>query len=273
MNELDLLKHFYSNWSFYDVESKIELLKRFYSSMYHDTIKLEVRDWGFDFINLISKAGGTLEYGELKGKIHKYKISNMPEKLFDYFLKHHVKQNANVCLYFNNKANNVFAFNLDNKNGESIHELKVIADIVDSYLRELGIEPLVYISGRGYHMWVRIDKPIDNKKIDEFMNKITARTIATLEYNNINQNKVDINIYPGKQTTKAYSLRLFGSKHIKNDTFSMICTRENGIIDLGENYFWIQFEDYLNTKTITVEQFEKALDMLSGHFDSIHKTD
>lgn len=240
-------------------DSRVELLKQFYSSIDKTTMKLEVLDYGFDFIKTMENAGITVDYVELKGIIHKYKFKNIKPLIYDYLIKQHIEQSGNVCGYFHKTHNNVFAFNLDNahkdKNTEPTSQMKATVQIMRKYLNAVGIEPLITNSGRGYHLWVRLDKPIANEKIQDFMIKINARTQVTIGDFGMDKDKIMISMYPNKDTTYG-SLRLFGSKHVKNQEFSHVITKD-GVLD--EMQSWIYFSNYINQHTITEEQLERAL--------------
>lgn len=238
---------------------KVGLLTRFYSSMNLNTAKWEMKVFGFELLEFIKELGANLEYGEFKTGISKYKLSNISTEAMNYLLKLHVEQDANLCLYFNEKANNVFAFNLDKNTEEAEWELQATRHIIRLCLREAGIEPLVYVSGRGYHIWVRIAEPIDNEKIYLFMLGIYYKAMRILNFNEVSTNKVNVYLYPSRKYNKLTSLRLFGSKHIKKGAFTYVGT-EDTLLNIAES--WAYFEDYMKNKTITKEQFEKACNLL-----------
>ncbi|MEG6584189.1 hypothetical protein [Dendrosporobacter sp. 1207_IL3150] len=239
--------------------SKADVLKDFYSSMDFSTMKLEVKDYGFDFLETMEKAGIIVEYVELKGLIHKYKLKNIKPVYQKYLLEQHIEQSGNVCGYYHKTHNNVFSFNLDNSHNENNTELTIemrtAVQVIRKYLNEVGIEPLIINSGRGYHIHTRLDKPVSNEKIQKFMISVTARTQVTIKDLGMDVAKVIFNNYPGKDT-RIGSLRLFGSDHIKNQVFSHVCTKQ-GV--LNERDSWIYFADYINKHTITEEQLDKAI--------------
>ena len=245
---------------------KAQLLREFYSSMRLDTMKLEVKDNGFNFLDIILNGGTRLEYGELKGLIPKYKLTNINPVFFHHSLLHHVKKNCNVCMYFNEQANSVFAYNLDSRDKDNKYndEMKSTLVMLERILNDVGIEPLIYISGRGYHIWTRCNEPIENKKLFDFMKMTSCLARYMLKKNNVTENKVDIALYP-TNTTNTNSLRLFGSEHIKNKVFSRVCTKDRGV--LNEYDSWVYFEEYMHNKTITKEQFEKAYKIITDTFN------
>jgi hypothetical protein len=220
-------------------------------------MKLELKEWGFDFLDTLTK-GATLDYGELTNYIPKYRLSNMHPKVFNYLLLQHIKKNCNVCLYFDRTANNAFAFNIDNNQkhnkDECTEEVKATVQILTHILNDVGIEPLVYASGRGYHIWVRLDEKIDNATINGFMTSVCAWTDVVLHRNNLDYNKVSVGMYPHKDEGQTHSLRIFGSNHIRRKTFSHVCTPEVLDEDASWNYFW----DYCINKVITKKQFADA---------------
>ena len=71
----------------------------------------------------------------------------------DTLLEAHVAKSCNVCLYFHEKANRLFCFNLDNNhktnNTELIPELELATENLREALVAVGIEPLIVASGRG----------------------------------------------------------------------------------------------------------------------------
>lgn len=238
---------------------KVDLLKEFYSTMRRDMLKWEVKQWGIDWLEMIEKSGAKIEYGELTNGIPKYKITNIPGKYFDYMLKTHTEQDANVCIYYNNKENTVLSFNLDDNNkkgNEILNELKAAVCIITEYLKILDIEPLVIVSGRGYHIILRFSHPIDNDKLSDFILLIEIWNKLIFKETNHDINKINVCSYPNKFDNTTHSLRLFGSKHIKNQVFSYVCSPKLGV--LGEKESWEYFEYYMNHKTISLKHFEQV---------------
>ena len=237
---------------------KLMLLKQFYSSVRQDMLKLECKDYGFDTLRLF-QSECTVEYVELKGSIHKYKLKDILPVRFDYFLKHHILQNGNVCGYFNSEANSVFAFNFDtskkNKDNTPTDTIKASAYITAEYLRALNIEPLVILSGRGYHIWVRLAEPVYNKEIGFFIKNMKDRINDGLKINDLNFNDICISAYPQLHEKQTHSLRLFGSEHVKNKVFSHICTDGGTLNELDS---WLYFEEFIKSKTTPIDVFKKA---------------
>lgn len=253
------------------MDSRVILLKEFYGTMQKDKIKLESNCYGFDFLDTLLSDDTQLEYGELTSSlIHKYKLVNIPDYSMDALLEGHLNKYYNVCLYFNEIANNIFCFNLDNNfkenNTELIPEMKYSVEQLTQYLMELGMEPLVIVSGRGYHMWGRLDEPIDNKQLHNFMLQLVAKTMEALHRNGYDYHRVKFNMYPNNEIINTVSLRLFGSEHVKNKIFSYIYDK-NTI--LNEEESWKRFADYLINKTITKEKFIQAADKLTKYFEAL----
>ena len=130
------------------MDSKLELLKEFYSGLPKDRAKVETGGHGFDFLEAMLSGGVTLEYGEMhrSGLLYKYKLSNIPADKMDDLLQSHIGKSCNVCLYFDDAANNIFCVNLDNNhktdNTVLIPEMKLAVQLLRDHLIKLGCEPL-----------------------------------------------------------------------------------------------------------------------------------
>ncbi|SDF86176.1 hypothetical protein [Sporolituus thermophilus] len=220
---------------------KLALLKKFYSCMKPNILKLEVNDFGFDFIDIMRKAGVVVDYVDFKKDIHKYRIRVSPA-VYDYLLKHHIAQNGNVCGYFDDYANDLLCFNIDNR-GMSQEETYLVAEYVYIYLKLENILPLMVESGRGYHIWVKLGEKQNNEKIYSFSRRIVGFVMDCLKDQNIDTEKVFITLYPTPGYTQGYSLRLFGSKHIRTGEFSRVVLPGIGILD--ENESWRYFGEYV----------------------------
>jgi hypothetical protein len=244
------------------MDRKVALLAAFYGGLPKDRAKLETPRHGFDFLAELLADGIVLEYGELtlSGLLHKYKLAGIPPHRLEGFLADHVAKAANVCLYFGERENNVFCFNLDNNhrenNRELIPEMEFAVRRLDGILRKAGCEPLIVASGRGYHVWGRLEGPVANARLYEFMLRAAVATVAALHARGSDHHRVKFNFYPDPRTRDVVSLRLFGSQHAKNGVFSHILTPE-GL--LSEDASWDYFADYLANKTIPVARFEAAL--------------
>lgn len=241
----------------------------FFNSMQKNKLKLEINRYGFDFLDKFSAAGIVLEYGQLTPYlIHKYRFLNVPEQCLEELLQWHLDKQGNICLYFNETANNVCCFNLDNNykdtNTPLIPEMIFSVNILSEFLAELGMEPLVVVSGRGYHLWCRFTEVIDNQRLFDFMIRMEARTLAALHKNNYDYHRIKVNIYPNNQITNIGSLRLFGSEHIRCKIFSYVLTK-TGMLDEAES--WQRFTDYLENRTIPLQQFQQAYDELMVYFN------
>lgn len=243
--------------------NKMELLRKFYSSMRTDVLKLEVRDYGLHVPDISIRAGLKVEYGEMNGQIVKYKLSGFTPEAFNLFLLQHIDKKGNVCLYFNEEANNVFAFNIDNNEKEDnekyTDKLKETQCILQACLDNYGIEPIILASGRGYHTWVRINENINNNCLCDFMAYIWAKTRLLQERMGMGR-KFDISLYPARNSTESNSLRIFGSEHIKNKIFSYVIHPSKGILDEAES--WRYFEHYMKNKTLAKEPFMAAYEKI-----------
>lgn len=254
------------------MDPRRRLLMEFFNSMQKNKLKLEINRYGFDFLDKFSAAGIILEYGQLTPYlIHRYRFVNVPEQWLEELLQWHLDKQCNICLYFNETANNVCCFNLDNIyrgiNTPLIPEIEFSVNILSEYLAELGMEPLVVISGRGYHLWCRFAAVIDNRQLFDFMIRMQARTLAALNKNKYDYHKIKINIYPNSQIANLGSLRLFGSEHIRCKIFSYVRTPTGMLDEAGS---WQRFTDYLENRTIPVRQFQQAYDQLMVHFSNLY---
>ena len=251
------------------MDSKLELLKAFYSSLPKDRAKVETRDHGFEFLETMLSDGAALEYGEMHsdGFLYKYKLSNIPPHRLDDLLQIHIGKTCNVCLYFDDTANSIFCVNLDNNhkidNTILIPEIKLAVQLLRDHLAGLGCEPLVIASGRGYHLWCRLAAPAGNRQIHNFLIRSVAVTLSGLHKKGFDYNKIKANFYPDPRVRDAVSLRLFGSDHARNRVFSRVFTPE-GLLD--EAASWTAFENHLSHKTIGQEQFQKACDFMTNAF-------
>lgn len=240
------------------MDSKVKLVKEFYRGLPRDRAKVETFEHGFEFLDPILARGAALEYGEMSfdGKVHKYKFSQVPGDMMDEFLISHVSKRCNLCLYFGDESNSLFCFNLDNNhkanNTAIIPEMRLAAAFLSKMLAGLGCEPLVIASGRGYHVWGRLEAPVENGLLFEFMLRAMARTLFQLHKAGLNPNRIKANFYPDPRSRDIVSLRLFGSDHSKNKVFSHVL---GGETLLDEASSWKAFEDHLEKKTISVETF------------------
>ena len=185
----------------------------------------------------------------------------------DELLQSHIAKEGNVCLYFDIKANNIFCFNMDNNHKTNntiiIPEMDLAVRAIRNHLSELGCEPMIVKSGRGYHVWCRLGVAVDNNLLYQFMLRVAAKTMATLHKNGYDYNKIKFNFYPDTRIYKVVSLRLFGSEHAKNKTFSYILTPERL---LDETASWEYFEAYMRNKTIPESKFGEAYAAIMASF-------
>jgi hypothetical protein len=243
------------------MDPRVTLLREFYGGLPMDRAKVETQQHGFAFLDTILTDGISLEYGELtlSGLLHKYKLAGIPRHRMDELLMAHVEKRCNVCLYFDDRASNTFCFNLDNNhktnNTVVIPEMETAVRATRRSLEEVGCAPLVIASGRGFHLWCRTERAIENDRLYEFMRRIAVLTMAALHKEGSDHRKVKFNVYPDRRTRDTVSLRLFGSEHAKNRVFSRVLTRE-GLLD--EEQSWAHFEDHLRTKTIQEDTFDRA---------------
>jgi hypothetical protein len=251
------------------MDRRIALLREFYGGLPKDRAKVETRRHGFRFLEEMLSDGVTLEYGELtlSGLLHKYKLANIPEHRMAGLLHSHVDKECNLCLYFGDRANNLFCFNLDNNHKTNntivIPEMELAVGVLREHLEQLGCEPLVVASGRGFHLWCRLEGPVDNDRLYEFMLRSAAKTVAAIHKGGHDHNKVKVNLYPDRRIRDVVSLRLFGSEHAKNRVFSRVLARE-GL--LAEEESWAAFERYVGNGAIALARFNRAHEQMMSAF-------
>jgi hypothetical protein len=249
------------------MDSRVSLLREFYRGLPRDRAKVETHDHGFAFLDKLLAGGVTLDYGELtlSGLLHKYKLARLPEWRWDELLHAHVEKTCNVCLYFGDRANDLFCFNLDNnhKTGSTdlIPEMNMAVRFLGEHLRGLGCEPLIVASGRGFHVWGRLEGAADNGRLYGFMLRCGVAAVAALHAGGLDYHRIKLNFYPDPRICNVVSLRLFGSEHAKTKLFSRVLAPE-GLLD--ETDSWSYFADYLKNKTIASATFEAACDVLAA---------
>ena len=107
------------------MDTRVALLERFYQHMRRDRLKLESRQFGFDFVECLTTSGAALDYGQVDSHlVHKYRLLQLSETAWQRFISGHVNQEYNVCLYFHERENSAFCLNLDNnyKNNNKVME-------------------------------------------------------------------------------------------------------------------------------------------------------
>ena len=250
------------------MDPRVELLKEFYRALPKDRAKVETYQHGFDFLQSMLSDGTKLEYGELTlvGLLHKYKLTGIPEQRMDELLLAHVNKACNVCLYFGFPQSGIFCFNLDNNhktnNTELIPELELTVRSLRERLAALDCEPLVIVSGRGYHVWGRLSGAVENVRLYDFMLRAAVQTMAALHnLGGYDHRRIKFNFYPDPRTRDTVSLRLFGSEHMKNKVFSRVLTTD-GLLD--EAASWKHFERHLTNRTISQATFEDAYRAVSA---------
>jgi len=243
------------------MDIKLSLLNEFYRGLCRDRAKVESYEHGFDFLDGLLAGGATMEYAEmsLTGMLHKYKVSQIPEWRMNELLEAHIRKVLNVCLYFDDTANRLFCINLDNNhktnNTVVIPEMELAVRLLRENLIKLGCEPLVIASGRGFHLWGRLEAAIENERLHNLMLRSMARTFLGCHQQGYDHREIKANFYPDPRARDVVSLRLFGSRHVKNKVFSRVLTPD-GLLDEQES--WEAFERYMKEKTIRVETFDRA---------------
>ena len=127
-------------------------------------------------------------------------------------------------------------------------------------LQGVGCEPLIVASGRGFHLWCRSETPIENRRLYDFMLRVSVLAMARIHGEGLDYSKVKINVYPDPRTRDTVSLRLFGSAHMKNRVFSRVLAPE-GLLE--EESSWAAFERHLIHSTLKEAQFGAALEAVN----------
>jgi hypothetical protein len=243
----------------------VTLLNEFSRGFVKGKAKIETERFGFAYLERLLSDGGTLEYGELTtaGLLHKYKIVDIADHRMDELLQMHIMKECNVCRYFGADKNDVFCFNMDNNhktnNTVVIPEMSLALEALRKCLLGLGCEPLIIASGRGYHVWLRLGEPVENKLLYTFMLRSAARALVALRIGGYDHNTIKFSFYPDIKVNDVVSLRLFGSEHAKNKIFSHVFT-PTGLLDEARS--WKYFEHFVRNKTMSTANFRSALDEL-----------
>ena len=243
------------------MDPRVSLLKEFYAGLPQDRAKVETYEHGFAYLEKLLSDGVRLEYGELTltGLLHKYKLSHIPGFRMEEMLQAHVEKRCNVCLYFDDTASNTFCFNLDNNhktnNTALIPEMAFTVRFMRDQLMALGCVPLIIASGRGYHLWCRLEAAVPNDQLYDFMLRISVTAMATLHEGDRDYRRIKINLYPDRRIRGVVSLRLFGSDHAKNKLFSHVFTPDR-LLDESES--WAVFEHHLRHGIVPLAKFREA---------------
>lgn len=247
------------------MDPRIALLKDFSRGFIAGSVKIETEQFGFTFLDWLLSEGGALEYGELTDTrlLHKYKIVDVAGPRMDELMQLHVMKQLNLCRYFDTEKNDVLCFNMDNNhktdNTAIIPQMDVALTTLRTCLLGLGCEPLIVASGRGYHVWLRLDEPIDNAVLYDFMVAAAARALLPLLIRGDDHRAVKFSFYPDVNVVDSVSLRLFGTEHAKNKTFSHVLT-PNGLLNEGDS--WKYFEHFVQNGATPAATIVAALDEL-----------
>jgi hypothetical protein len=147
-------------------------------------------------------------------------------------------------------------------------ELSLALDTLRVCLASLGCEPLIVASGRGYHVWVRLDEPVENKLLYNFMVQAAARALLPLLIGGKDHRTIRFRFYPDVKVNDALSLRLFGSEHANNKVFSHVLT-PSGLLDEADS--WTYFEHFVRNKTTSTATFRSALEELNAGLPEVSR--
>lgn len=248
------------------MDPRVTLLKEFSKGFVRDKAKIESEEFGFAYLEQLLSGGSALEYGHLADTrvLHKYKIVDITDRRMDELLQMHVMKECNVCRYFGSDKNDVLCFNIDDnhktKDAEAVPAMNVVLDALRECLLGLGCEPLIVASGRGYHVWLRLDEPLENTLLYNFMVGAAARALLPLLVAGRDHRTVRFRFYPDVSVNDALSLRLFGSEHAHKKVFSHVFTL-SGLLDEADS--WKCFEQFVRNKTTSSATFKSALDALA----------
>lgn len=249
------------------MDRRLSLLAGFSRCFVPGVVKIETEGHGFDFLEALLAGGGRLEYGELTPTrlLHKYKLSGISASRLEALLRSHLDGSLNVCRYFGSQENDVCCFNLDNNrkenNTEIIPEMSAAVASLEEALREQGCDPLIVASGRGYHLWCRLEAPAANERLYDFMRAAALRALRSFYGTALDPRRVKFNFYPDPRTHDVVSLRLFGSIHAKNRVFSRVLV---GGCLLDEPASWEAFEAFMAHSPMTMRRFEEGRRSLTG---------
>jgi hypothetical protein len=249
------------------MDSRIELLRAFSRGFALGTAKVETAQCGLRFLDGLLSGGACLEYGELTPLrlVHRYKLVNISENRMNELLQAHVDSECNVCRYFDPSSNETFCFNLDNNhrtnNTVVIPEMDCAIRALRQCLSEVGCEPLIVASGRGYHAWCRLTEPVENDRIYRFMLRAAALALRSVHGAGYDHNNIKINLYPHMLLQNVVSLRLFGSNHAKTGVFSHVLT-VGGL--LGEAASWECFAEFVRKRKVSRVKFDAACETLAA---------
>lgn len=250
------------------MDTRVGLLSAFSRTFIPGVVKVEAERFGFPFLADLLAGGGELEYGQLTTcrLLHKYKLVNLPAARIEALLADHVAGALNVCRYFDPAVNDVFCLNLDNNHRTEstalIPEMTLAVDALRSCLAAAGCEPLVVASGRGFHVWGRLDSPVPNARLHDFMLRAAARALLAVHEAGRDHRELKVNFYPDVRIANVVSLRLFGSIHAKTRVFSHVTARDGTLLD--EAASWRAFEEFISRQTLSSTAFEAAHRSLGG---------
>lgn len=245
------------------MDPKVTLLKEFSRGFVRDRAKIETAQFGFAYLEGLLSDGSALEYGELTETrvLHKYKLVDITDRRMDELLQMHVIKECNVCRYFGADKNDVLCFNMDNNhkanNTAIVPEMSAALGTLRECLLGVGCDPLIVASGRGYHVWVRLDEPVQNELLYNFMVQAAARAMLPLAVGGGDRRTVKFSFYPDINVNDVVSLRLFGSDHAKNEVFSRVFTPD-GLLEEADS--WKYFEHFMRNKTTPAATLRSAID-------------
>jgi len=276
---------------------RVNLLKEFYSSMRTDKAKVTIIDDKdtvqrfMHFFNIDKVKGGEVNGDRPKERMIQWEhtFDHLKKGTFEKLLLRHLWEELNVCLYFDQKKNNVCCFNIDvNKDiietaDDTLKKtlktaaLETYIEIV-TILKRFDMIPLFYASGHGYHIWLRFAEPIDNERLRKFMSDIERLTIYAYK---IDLTKAELEkyvkyrpwvlLYPRIENITKRSLRLFGTAHVGTGEFTNIWKAEYSLTTLNKEESWQYFEWYMKNRTISRQHFDTTLEILTDFFSRIDR--
>ncbi|MFZ1056741.1 MAG: hypothetical protein WAN79_13800, partial [Opitutaceae bacterium] len=106
-----------------------------------------------------------------------------------------------------------------------------------------------------FHMWCRLEGPVDNDRQYEFMLRSAAKAVASVNRSGRDHNRIKVNLYPDRRIRDVVSLRLFGSEHAKNRVFSQVLS-PGGLLDEKDSWTW--FERHVKDGAVSLKAFDRA---------------
>ncbi len=239
------------------MSDKLELLLRFYRTADKTQAKLETADFSAELLERLRRIG-TVDYAEFKNGTFSFRLSGLRSGTFEALAGEHLAGRGSVCCYFDRRANDLFAANVDSEFMEP-RDAKIFTLYYTEGLTRYGLHPLITRSGHGYHIWCRLQSAVENAALRELTCFFIVRAAALTVRKGGDLSHLQCICYPrGEQND--ISLRMFGGRHPGSGRFCPVATAV-GPADtlLSEEDSWLFFERYLEHAPVSSEAFAQAL--------------